>query len=111
PHHSAWPLVGSVGLFTTVLGVASWMNGLDWGQWVFYAGLAVMIYMLFGWFGSVIRESVAGLYNRQVGGSFRMGMIWFIFSEVMFFGAFFGALFYARFYSVPWMGGEGHGVA
>ena len=23
-----------------------------------------------------------------------MGMMWFIFSEVMFFGAFFGALFY-----------------
>src|SRR5690606_14778779 len=70
-----------------------------------------MIFMLFGWFGSVSRQSVAGWYNHQVGGSFLVGTIWFIFSEVMFFGAFFGALFYARFYSVPWMGGEGHGVA
>ena len=34
-------------------------------------------------------------------------MIWFIFSEVMFFAAFFGALFYARTLSVPWVGGEG----
>ena len=36
-----------------------------------------------------------------------MGMLWFIFSEVMFFTAFFGALFYARQLSVPWIGGEG----
>jgi cytochrome c oxidase subunit 3 len=34
-------------------------------------------------------------------------MMWFIFSEVMFFAAFFGALFYARALSVPWLGGEG----
>ena len=65
--------------------------------------------MMFGWFGTVIRESVAGTYNSQVDVSFRMGMMWFIFSEVMFFAAFFGALFYARMYSVPWIGGEGHG--
>jgi cytochrome c oxidase subunit 3 len=39
-----------------------------------------------------------------------MGMIWFIFSEVMFFAAFFGALFYARALSVPWLGGEGDGA-
>jgi cytochrome c oxidase subunit 3 len=37
--------------------------------------------------------------------SFRWGMSWFIFSEVMFFAAFFGALFYARMYSVPWLDG------
>jgi len=58
----------------------------------------------------VIRESLAGTYNKQVDVSFRMGMLWFIFSEVMFFGAFFGTLFYARNYSVPWLGGEGHGA-
>jgi len=34
-------------------------------------------------------------------------MIWFIFSEVMFFSAFFGALYYARELAVPWLGGEG----
>jgi cytochrome c oxidase subunit 3 len=40
--------------------------------------------------------------------SFRLGMGWFIFSEVMFFAAFFGALFYARMFSVPWLGGAGN---
>ncbi|HBK56833.1 MAG TPA: cytochrome c oxidase subunit 3 [Xanthomonadales bacterium] len=110
PHGSKWPMVGTLGLFTTVFGVANWLNGNAWGQPVFYAGLAILVVMLFGWFGSVIRESVAGFYNQQVDTSFRMGMIWFIFSEVMFFAAFFGALFYARALSVPWLGGEGDGV-
>jgi cytochrome c oxidase subunit 3 len=58
----------------------------------------------------VIQESLAGRYDAQVDRSFRMGMMWFIFSEVMFFAAFFGALFYTRMFSVPWLGGEGHGV-
>ena len=68
-------------------------------------------FMMFGWFGTVIRENQAGLYdNKQLDRSFRWGMCWFIFSEVMFFGAFFGALFYARVWSVPWLGGEGSGA-
>jgi len=110
PHGSYWPMVGSVGLFTTVFGAASWMNGAGWGQPMMYAGIAVLLVMLFGWFGSVIRESVAGMYNKQVDISFRQGMVWFIFSEVMFFAAFFGALFYARMFSIPWIGGEGDGA-
>ena len=47
------------------------------------------------------------MYGLDVDRSFRMGMMWFIISEVMFFAAFFGALFYARQLSVPWLGGEG----
>eukprot|EP00095_Tigriopus_kingsejongensis_P002676 snap_masked-scaffold2622_size13825-processed-gene-0.7 protein:Tk02676 transcript:snap_masked-scaffold2622_size13825-processed-gene-0.7-mRNA-1 annotation:"mfs transporter" len=67
-------------------------------------GTAVVIYMMFGWFGEVIRESEGGVYNAQEDLSFRMSMAWFIFSEVMFFCAFFGALFYARNLSGPWLG-------
>ncbi|HMN35163.1 MAG TPA: cytochrome c oxidase subunit 3 [Chiayiivirga sp.] len=110
PKQSAWPLIGSIGMFTLAVGTANWFNGHLWGKAVFFLGIAIMIGMFIGWFGAVIRESVAGSYNRQVDVSFRMGMIWFIFSEVMFFAAFFGALYYARNFSVPWIGGEGHGV-
>ena len=110
PKQSAWPLIGSIGLFTMAVGTANWFNGHLWGKAVFFLGIAIMIGMFIGWFGAVIRESVSGSYNRQVDVSFRMGMIWFIFSEVMFFAAFFGALYYARNFSVPWIGGEGHGV-
>ena len=68
---------------------------------------AILLVMMFGWFGEVIRESEGGAYSKQVDTSFRMGMTWFIFSEVMFFAAFFGALYYAREFSIPWLGGFG----
>ncbi|MBN8792897.1 MAG: cytochrome c oxidase subunit 3 [Stenotrophomonas nitritireducens] len=111
PSQSRWPFVGSISMLVLMVGVASWLNDASWGRWTFFLGLAMLVFTLFLWFGDVIRESVGGNYNRQVDGSFRMGMVWFIFSEVMFFGAFFGALFYTRVYGLPWLGGEGHGVA
>jgi cytochrome c oxidase subunit 3 len=110
PHTAKWPIVGSVGLFLMTLGIASWLNDSSFGPWVATVGTLVVLVMIFGWFADVIRESEGGLYNRAVDGSFRQGMIWFIFSEVMFFAAFFGALFYARMFAVPWLGGEGTGA-
>ena len=107
PHGSHWPAFGSISLFTTMIGAASWLNGLAAGPWLFTVGLGLVAIMFFGWFGTVIDESQRGLYNAGVDRSFRMGMMWFIFSEVMFFAAFFGALFYARQFSVPWLGGNG----
>jgi cytochrome c oxidase subunit 3 len=74
-------------------------------------GIAIVIFMIYGWFGQVINESLGGRYNKQVDMSFRWGMGWFIFSEVMFFAAFFGALFYARMYSIPWLGGASNNDA
>ncbi|RLA29424.1 MAG: cytochrome c oxidase subunit 3 [Gammaproteobacteria bacterium] len=106
PHGSHWPIVGSAGLLFLMVGVSVWLNGGDTGFWVMLAGFAIIIFMLVGWFGEVIGESESGRFNTQVGMSFRMGMFWFIFSEVMFFSAFFGALFYARNMAIPWLGGE-----
>ncbi|MGB0133419.1 cytochrome c oxidase subunit 3, partial [Dokdonella sp.] len=83
PHGSYWPIVGSIGLFSTVIGAANWFNGGSGltASPLMYLGMAIIVIMMFGWFGTVIRESVAGMYNRQVDVSFRMGMMWFIFSE------------------------------
>ena len=106
PHDTQWPIIGSEALFTLMLGSVSFLN--DWaGGWAFIPGAAILAYMFFGWFATVIDENERGIYNLAVDRSFRMGMIWFIFSEIMFFAAFFGALFYARTLSVPWIGGEG----
>lgn len=107
PEPSHWPLVGSIGLFVSTFGFASALNadGTVGNLTMLYIGLAIIAYMMFGWFGTVIRESESGKFNAQVDTSFRMAMMWFIFSEVMFFAAFFGALFYARVLSVPWLGG------
>ncbi len=116
PEQSKWPIIATIGLFTTLVGVGTVLmnnsKGTDptTGWWMFGIGFTIMVYMLFGWFGNVAKESMAGLYSEQMDRSFRWGMSWFIFSEVMFFSAFFGALFYARFLAVPWLAGEGDGV-
>ena len=106
PHESPWPIYGSVTLFVFMIGLCGWLNAW-FGPWVFALGFAMLIGLFVGWFAVVIGENQKGMYNLQVDNSFRMGMMWFIFSEVMFFAAFFGALFYARNLSVPWIGGEG----
>ncbi len=104
PEPSHWPVIGSCALFLMAIGAVLWLNGVAPGPWVVLAGMAVLVYMMFGWFGTVIRESEGGSFNKQVDNSFRWGMSWFIFSEVMFFAVFFGALFYMRVLSVPWLG-------
>ena len=109
PDGSKWPIVGTLSLFTTFLGGAMMFNSVDSGKYVLIIGLAALTYMFAGWFADVISESIAGKYSKQVDVSFRMGMGWFILSEVMFFAAFFGALYYARMFSIPWLSGEGHG--
>ena len=104
PQPSRWPIFGSVALLCMASGTALWINEAAWGKYVLIAGLCILAYMLFGWFGTVAHESEGGSYGPQVDRSFRWGMSWFIFSEVMFFAAFFGALFYMRVLSVPWLG-------
>lgn len=108
PTKSHWPITGSIGLGIFMVGLANWIHGHAIGHYIFFAGSLCVAYMMFGWFRDVIHESHQGLYSKQMDRSFRWGMAWFIFSEVMFFAAFFGALFYAREFSVPWLGGEGH---
>lgn len=103
PDPSAYPIIGSIGLFTTLLGFVMILHEGSAGPVVLALGAAIIILMMFLWFGRVASESEGGLYNDHVGLSFRMSMMWFIFSEVMFFAAFFGALFYARQLSVPWL--------
>ena len=107
PEPSRWPIVGTIALFVAFIGGGMVLNGyINNGQYVLGSGVAAIIYLFYGWFKDVIDESIAGKYNEQVDISFRWGMAWFIFSEVMFFAAFFGALFYTRVLSIPWLGLE-----
>jgi cytochrome c oxidase subunit III len=105
PQPSHWPITGSCALLLMAFGAAFWFNAYAAGPWLVLAGFCVLVTMMFGWFGTVVGESQKRLYNRRVDLSFRWGMSWFIFSEVMFFAAFFGALFYVRNLSVPDLGG------
>lgn len=108
PKPSHWPILGSTGLVTTLVGAASWLHDDWYGPYIFTLGFIILTVMMFGWFGQVIYENQKGLYDDQVDRSFRWGMTWFIFSEVCFFSAFFGALFFTRYWVVPLLGGEVH---
>jgi cytochrome c oxidase subunit 3 len=106
PEPSKWPIVGTIALTTSVIGAVHTIHSGSLSL-LLPVGLLLIAYLFFGWFGAVIEESMAGKYNDQVDRSFRIGMLWFIFSEVMFFAAFFGALFYARELVLDWLGGSG----
>ena len=106
PHGSPWPIFGSVTLFTLMAGAISALN--SWlPAWSLLPGFVMLALLFVFWFSTVIAENEKGMYNLAVDRSFRLGMMWFIMSEVMFFAAFFGALFYARELVEPWLAGSG----
>jgi cytochrome c oxidase subunit 3 len=113
PEQSKYPFFASIGLALTVFGLGSVLNDIAAGSsvtvstWMAIIGFGILATILFNWFATVIRENHAGMNSDQLKRSYVWGMMWFIFSEVMFFAAFFGALFYVRQLSVPWLGGEG----
>jgi len=103
PGPSRWPLMMGTAMLMTMAGASAWVNDASWGPYLNLAGIAFALIVLYNWFGDAIKESEGGLYGHNVDLSYRWSMSWFIFSEVMFFGAFFGALFYARTISLPWL--------
>jgi len=105
PQPSRHPASAALGLFFVILGASQWINGVQWGKWSLFAGLLWLFWVLFQWFGDSVRESESGQYGRKIDLSYRWSMSWFIFSEVMFFGAFFTALWWMRAHSVPALGG------
>jgi cytochrome c oxidase subunit 3 len=108
PGPSKWPVLAGASLLLTMAGASAWVNSVGWGPYATIAGILALLSVLYGWFGEAIAESESGLYNNRVDVSYRWSMSWFIFSEVMFFGAFFGALFYARAVTLPWLADLDH---
>jgi cytochrome c oxidase subunit 3 len=110
PAPSRYPVTAATGLFFVILGASQWINGAGWGAWSLALGLLIWLGTLFQWFRDSISESEGGLYGHRIDLSYRWSMSWFIFSEVMFFGAFFTALWWARSHSVPALGGLDNGL-
>ncbi len=104
PAPSRHPAMSALGLFFVILGAGQWINGQDWGAYALVLGFIVWGFTLQQWFREAIHESESGLYSDRIDISYRWSMSWFIFSEVMFFGAFFGALFWVRVHALPNLG-------
>ena len=94
---SPWPLVASISATVMALGGVTWMKGLfglpKGTSIVFFAGLAGVLYTMFGWWRDVIKEANQGDHTPVVSIGLRYGMILFIASEVMFFVAWFWIFF------------------
>ena len=99
---SPWPFLGSVGALVMAVGGIGWMQYLKGNEfsligiplatpWLFFIGLALVLYVMFGWWSDTIKEAHEGHHTRVVSLHLRYGMIMFIASEVMFFVARFGA--------------------
>jgi len=105
PAPSSHPIMVAAGLFFVIFGAAQWINGVQWGMYSLALGMVWWLFTLFRWFRESVHESESGQYGHKIDLSYRWSMSWFIFSEVMFFGAFFTALWWARAHSVPALGG------
>ena len=101
PAASHYSTTLSIGIFLMALGLILKVNGVPAGAWGMPLGALLIIYVLFGWFGEIISENVGGKYTGWEDRSYRTGMVWFIFSEVMFFACFFGVLYYTRRIALP----------
>ena len=104
---SYWPALGTVSLALIAFGAVNWLHDESVGPWCVLAGFVLLIWMMAGWFRAAIRENnhelKGDVINEQ---SYRLGMVWFIFSEVMFFAAFFAVLWYVRVWVLPWLSGQ-----
>ena len=99
---SPWPLVGSIAATVMALGGVAWMKGLfglpAHTSWLFFAGLAGVLFTMIAWWRDVVNEANAGDHTPVVSIGLRYGMILFIASEVLFFAAFFWAFFDASLF-------------
>ncbi len=94
---SPWPLVGSTAAVVMALGGVTWMKGLfglpAHTSWMFFAGLAGVLFTMLAWWRDVVNEANAGDHTPVVSIGLRYGMVLFIASEVMFFVAWFWIFF------------------
>lgn len=108
---SPWPLFGSIGGLVTAIGAIAWMRALAEGEfliagvnlaaagpWIFYVGIALILYTMYAWWADTVKESLQGHHTKVVSLHLRYGMLLFIASEVMFFVAWFWAFFDASLF-------------
>jgi len=94
---SPWPLIGSISATVMALGGVTWMKGLfglpQHTAWLFFAGLAGVLFTMIVWWRDVVLEANQGDHTPVVSIGLRYGMMLFIASEVMFFVAWFWIFF------------------
>jgi cytochrome c oxidase subunit 3 len=88
---SPWPALMSLAVLIMAMGAIFWMQ--DWTPFVFFIGLAGVLYTMYAWWSDVVKEANGGFHTPVVQMHHRYGMMLFIASEVMVFFGFFWAYF------------------
>jgi cytochrome c oxidase subunit 3 len=88
---SPWPFVMSVSVLIMAMGGIFWMH--HWTPFVFFIGLAGVLYTMYAWWSDVVKEANSGFHTPVVQMHHRYGMMLFIASEIMVFFGFFWAYF------------------
>ena len=88
---SIWPFLGALGGFIMLFGAVMWLH--DVTPYMFFIGLALVLYVMYAWWSDVIHEGQTGDHTPVVRIGLRYGFILFIMSEVMFFAAWFWNFF------------------
>ena len=105
--NSYWPILGSISLACIAVGTVMWLHERLYSSWIVSIGFVLLALMMFGWFRDVIEENRTIFANDAINEvSFRQGMMWFIFTEVMFFLVLFSVLWYVRLGVLPWLSGQ-----
>ncbi len=92
---SIWPLMGAVSGAIMLIGIVFWASPQleNNNPWVFFIGLAGVLYVMYAWWSEVVVESHGGDHTPVVQIGLRFGVVLFIMSEVMFFAAWFWSFF------------------
>src|SRR3546814_11788255 len=72
---SPWPLIGAFTALAMAAGGIGWMHDETWGKWVFFLGLAGVLYTFYAWWSDVVREANSGDHTPVVQLHHRYGMI------------------------------------
>ena len=60
PHESRHPVMAAIGLFFLILGAGQWINGVEWGMYCLFFGMAWWLIVLYQWFSEAVHESEGG---------------------------------------------------
>ena len=92
---SPWPIANAISLFFVTTGLAFTFHNYSKGVFLFLLGMILVILITSFWFRDIIREATfQGMHTKQVIKSLELGVLLFIFSEIMLFVSFFWAFFH-----------------
>ena len=103
---SPWPLVMSMSLFSTVIGLLAYLHTYVYGIFSVLFGVFSFLTTLTCWFLDILSEAACeGYHTVAVQQNILIGMLLFIASEIMFFFGFFWAFFHFSISPSIWVGG------